>query len=79
MMSLSICPVALYANSLTFLIKGTPAMSNYHTQEYPNGYQGEPKVTTTTDRKQAIQNTIDAMARAEDRMRAMHEVLNENA
>jgi hypothetical protein len=44
-------------------------MTIFHTQEYPDGPHGKALVTSTTDRRQAIQNTIDAMARAEQRLR----------
>lgn len=43
-------------------------MTTYHTQEYPDGPKGEPVVTTTTDRKMAIHNTVEAMQRALDRI-----------
>lgn len=44
-------------------------MTTYHTQEYPDGPKGEPVVTTTTDRKMAIHNTVEAMQRALDRIK----------
>lgn len=43
-------------------------MTIFHTQEYPDGPKGEPEVTTTTDRKLAVHNTVDAMQRALDRI-----------